>query len=87
VCPGFIGMHAHQALCPFTDPLQAPKITQSSTTELAGLDGLGPAPVRAKEVGARQAHLAGLEGAGVIPDPDAYVDSATFAEPETYPGA
>ena len=74
VCPGFIDMHAHSALRPFTHPLLEPKIAQGFTTELIGLDGLGPAPVARDRVGERRTYLLGLEGSG----PEVW-DWTTFA--------
>lgn len=87
VCPGFIDLHAHSALRPFTHPLLEPKIAQGFTTELVGLDGLGPAPVAPRCVSERRAYLRGLEGPG--PDTwgwstfDDYLDALERARPAT----
>lgn len=64
LCPGFIDMHAHSALRPFTDPLLTPKIGQGFTTEVICPDGLGPAPVAAAGVAERRRYLVALEGRG-----------------------
>ncbi|QLG61047.1 N-acyl-D-amino-acid deacylase family protein [Halorarum salinum] len=44
VCPGFIDLHSHADLEPFTDPTITPKITQGVTTEIVGQDGFSMAP-------------------------------------------
>ena len=64
LCPGFIDLHAHSALEPFSDPLLEPKIAQGFTTELINPDGLAPAPVAPERRAERQAYLRGLEGTG-----------------------
>lgn len=43
-CPGFIDLHSHADLEPFSDPTVAPKITQGVTTEIVGQDGFSLAP-------------------------------------------
>lgn len=75
LCPGFVDMHAHSALAPFRDPLQAPKIAQGFTTEVIHPDGLAPAPVAPERAGERRAYLQAIEGPG--PDPWPWT---TFAE-------
>jgi N-acyl-D-amino-acid deacylase len=64
VAPGFIDIHSHCALRPFSAPELEPKIRQGFTTELINLDGLGPAPVRPEAVETRRTYLTGLEGPG-----------------------
>ncbi len=64
LCPGFIDLHAHSALRPFVDPLQAPKLAQGFTTELINLDGLAPAPVTTDGWREREAYLRPIEGPG-----------------------
>lgn len=64
LCPGFIDMHAHSALRPFTNPYETAKIAQGFTTEVILPDGLGPAPVERSRVSERRTYLAGLEGQG-----------------------
>lgn len=44
VCPGFIDMHAHSDLVPFTDPVHEAKVRQGVTLEVIGQDGLSYAP-------------------------------------------
>lgn len=64
LCPGFIDMHAHTALEPFSDPRLEPKVAQGFTTELINPDGLAPAPVAENGREGRQAYLRPLEGPG-----------------------
>ena len=75
LCPGFIDMHAHSALSPFVEPLQAAKLAQGFTTEVIHPDGLAPAPVTPERAGERRAYLQALEGPG--PEPWTW---STFAE-------
>lgn len=63
LCPGFIDLHAHSALRPFSDPLLTPKVAQGFTTELIGVDGLAPAPVSPDAWPERAAYLGPIEGA------------------------
>jgi N-acyl-D-amino-acid deacylase len=62
LCPGFIDLHAHSALRPFSDPLLTPKVAQGFTTELIGVDGLAPAPVAPDGWSERAAYLKPIEG-------------------------
>lgn len=64
LCPGFIDLHAHSALEPFSDPLLLPKIAQGFTTEVICPDGLAPAPVDAARWRDRRTYLRALEGSG-----------------------
>lgn len=64
LCPGFIDLHAHSALAPFTDPLLEPKVGQGFTTEVICPDGLGPAPVDPDRREDRRRYLRPLEGPG-----------------------
>lgn len=50
VCPGFIDLHSHADIEPFSDPTVAPKITQGVTTEIVGQDGFSMAPARSEEL-------------------------------------
>lgn len=62
--PGFVDMHAHSALEPFSAPGLWPKVAQGFTTELIGPDGLAPAPVEPSRREDRRAYLGSLEGRG-----------------------
>jgi N-acyl-D-amino-acid deacylase len=64
LCPGFVDLHAHSALAPFADPLQAPKLAQGFTTEVICPDGLAPAPVAQGRWPERRDYLRPLEGGG-----------------------
>lgn len=64
LCPGFVDLHAHSALAPFDDPLQAPKLAQGFTTEVICPDGLAPAPVSRERWRDRRDYLRALEGPG-----------------------
>ena len=64
LCPGFVDLHAHSALSPFVDPLQAPKLAQGFTTEVICPDGLAPAPVSRDRWQDRRDYLRALEGPG-----------------------
>lgn len=64
LCPGFIDLHAHSALQPFSDPILLPKIAQGFTTELINPDGLAPAPVAPQDREERRDYLQALEGPG-----------------------
>ena len=64
LCPGFVDLHAHSALSPFADPLQAPKLAQGFTTEVICPDGLAPAPVSRERWRDRRDYLRALEGPG-----------------------
>ena len=76
--PGFIDLHAHSALRPFTHPLLEPKVAQGFTTEVINPDGLAPAPVRAERRRDRQAYLRALEGGG--PDEWPWTTLAEFLD-------
>lgn len=64
LCPGFVDMHAHSALEPFSRPGLWPKVAQGFTTELIGPDGLAPAPVEPARQEDRRSYLGSLEGRG-----------------------
>lgn len=64
VAPGFIDLHAHSALRPFTHPGMEPKLAQGFTTEVIMPDGLAPAPVDPGQWRERRASLRSLEGPG-----------------------
>lgn len=87
LCPGFVDMHAHSALRPFSDPLQAPKIAQGFTTEVLHPDGLSPAPVLPHRRDDRRNYLRALEGPGpqewpwsTLPE---YLDALAGTQPTT----
>jgi N-acyl-D-amino-acid deacylase len=64
VAPGFIDMHAHEFGL-LTDPAGDSKLRQGVTTELVGMCGMSPAPVRGRgveEVLSRFRGLGGYEG-------------------------
>jgi N-acyl-D-amino-acid deacylase len=87
LCPGYVDLHAHSALSPFTDPLQAPKVAQGFTTEVICPDGLAPAPVSPERRHDRRDYLRALEGPG--PDEwtwttfDEYLEALDGARPVT----
>ena len=60
--PGFIDMHSHNDLAYFWEPPPEAKIRQGITTELIGQDGLGVAPLRARDIAILADLLAGLNG-------------------------
>lgn len=62
VAPGFIDLHSHSDLLLLADPRSSAKIRQGVTTEVFGVDGLCPAPVRPEAVAARRRYLGALEG-------------------------
>lgn len=62
VCPGFIDMHTHSDLYPLYNPLMECKIRQGVTTDVAGHDGLGLAPVTPKTAAMLREQLAGWNG-------------------------
>jgi N-acyl-D-amino-acid deacylase len=64
LCPGFIDLHAHSALEPFSNPSMVAKVSQGFTTEVLHPDGLAPAPVKKANRCDRRAYLRGLEGTG-----------------------
>lgn len=85
--PGFVDMHAHSALHAFDEPAMTAKIGQGFTTELVGLDGLGPAPVSDRVRDGRRRYLAALEPSSAAPwdwhsMPD-YLRSLQEARPAT----
>lgn len=78
LAPGFIDLHAHSALRPFSDPLLAAKTAQGFTTELIGPDGLPPAPISPDAWTEQLAYIAPIEGPG--PERPAWGTIAEYLE-------
>ncbi len=65
--PGFIDVHTHSDLLLLDRPDHQPKVRQGITTELTGLDGIGYAPLAAKD---RQLFLDYFDALNGQPDVD-----------------
>ena len=46
ISPGFVDLHSHTGLTIFGEPKHEPKVFQGVTTELIGIDGISPVPLR-----------------------------------------
>jgi len=62
VAPGFVDVHAHSDLKALSEPFNEPKIMQGVCTELAGLDGIGYAPLSRKNLEMMLLAYSGLNG-------------------------
>jgi len=62
VAPGFIDVHAHSDLVVLSEPLNEPKIMQGICTEMAGLDGIGYAPLSKRNLERMLLYYSGLNG-------------------------
>ena len=49
ISPGFIDLHSHTALTIFGEPEHEPKVFQGVTTEMVGIDGISPVPLKTKK--------------------------------------
>lgn len=61
-CPGFIDMHTHMDIALLGTPFPGEKIRQGVTTDVLGLDGLGPFPVSEKNREMLAGLISGLNG-------------------------
>lgn len=62
VAPGFIDTHSHSGLMLLAEPLAEAKLRQGITTEVVGVDGLSPTPIRSEYAAQMRKYLAGLDG-------------------------